>query len=235
MHLVLALDGELRIRSGARGRWQRAAGVLTAPDVAHALDAEGRDTLLVFLDPESQAGAALRSTFEGPYRLLDAAERDLLGQGADPLRIMQADGVAWTRDVVETLGAAAPKPARIVHPRVRKLLRHLQTLPPGADTSLDALGAAVGLSSGRLMHAFTESIGIPIRPYLAWLKVQRATLAIVTGQPLARAAQFAGFSDAAHMTRSFRRMLGMTPSVLVRARQPADPRPEARGRPQRGT
>jgi AraC-like DNA-binding protein len=73
------------------------------------------------------------------------------------------------------------------------------------------------------MHAFTESIGIPIRPYLAWLKVQRATFAIVSGEPLARAAPFAGFSDAAHMSRSFRRMLGMPPSVLMRARQPADP------------
>jgi transcriptional regulator GlxA family with amidase domain len=72
------------------------------------------------------------------------------------------------------------------------------------------------------MHAFTESIGIPLRRYLAWLRLQRAAAAIVGGTPLAEAALAAGFSDAAHMSRTFRAMLGMTPSSLREAvRTPA--------------
>ena len=58
------------------------------------------------------------------------------------------------------------------------------------------------------MHVFTESIGIPLRPYLSWLRVQRAAMAIVNGSLLGEAAHTAGFADASHMTRTFKRMLG---------------------------
>jgi AraC-like DNA-binding protein len=105
---------------------------------------------------------------------------------------------------------------------VRGLLRHLRALPPGGDTSLASLAAVVGLSPGRLMHVFTESIGVPLRPYLLWLKLQRAAAAVSTGVPLGEAAHLAGFADAAHMSRTFRRTFGVPPSALrPSALQPA--------------
>jgi transcriptional regulator GlxA family with amidase domain len=120
------------------------------------------------------------------------------------------------------------KPQRRVHPRVRKLLRLLRTAAEESDTSLEALATAVGLSPGRLMHVFTASIGIPLRPYLAWLKLQRAAGAIVSGAPLGEAAHAAGFADSAHMSRTFRRMFGVAPSALQAKRaQPVDSRPAA--------
>jgi transcriptional regulator GlxA family with amidase domain len=64
------------------------------------------------------------------------------------------------------------------------------------------------------MHAFTESVGIPLRPYLAWLKLQRAAAGVAAGRQLAQVAVSAGFADAAHMTRAFRRMFGTAPSAL---------------------
>jgi len=219
MHLLLALDGLLRVRD--EGAWSTAAGVLTAPDVAHSIDARGVTVLLVFFDPESDAGNAIRAAFTGPTRRLTAAERDRLALDLDPMHIMRAGGVAWARHTAEVLGAAALPAKRRVHPRVRALLRHLQSLPPDGDTSLDALARAVDLSPSRLMHAFTESIGLPLRPYLAWLRLQRAAAGITMGLPLAQAAAAAGFADGAHMTRAFRRMFGMTPSMLRRPPQSA--------------
>ncbi|ADO70554.1 Transcriptional regulator, AraC family [Stigmatella aurantiaca DW4/3-1] len=213
MHLVLGLDGPLRVRV-ADAPWVHLAGVLTAPDVPHCLDAEGREVLLVFLDPESEVGASLAAALTGPIRGLSAAERDTLAREADPSRLMGPEGAAWTRRVVEVLGAGALPPSRSIHPRVRRVLRLLHELPPGQDASLATLAAQVRLSPGRLMHAFTESIGLPLRPYLAWLRLQRAAAAIVSGMPLGDAAQAAGFADSAHMSRTFRRMLGMSPSAL---------------------
>ncbi|WP_394841413.1 AraC family transcriptional regulator [Pendulispora brunnea] len=216
MHIVLALEGSLAIT--AKGSAPiRAAGVLTAPDVPHALDAEGVEVLLVFLEPESDVGSALRAVLSGPVRVVSPEERDQLVGDADPMSIMQSGGVAWTERAANVLGGAPAREApRPMHPRVRKLLKLLRTMPPESDTSLEGLAEAVSLSPGRLMHAFSDSIGVPLRPYLAWLKLQRAAAAIVSGMPLAQAAHAAGFADAAHMTRTFRRMFGMSPSVLIR-------------------
>jgi len=213
MHLVLA-DRALRVRTGRD--WIDAAGVLTAPDVAHEIDATGSEVLLVFIDPESDVGDALRPVLDGPIRTVSAAERDAL-HDVDPLALMQGGGVAWSARVVATLGGRALARRPAIHPKVRKLLRTLPALPSDADTSLPALAAAVGLSPGRLMHAFSESIGLPLRPYLAWLRLQRAAAAIVGGAPLSQAAVDAGFADGAHMTRTFRRMLGMPPRMLMPA------------------
>ncbi|MGQ0507197.1 MAG: helix-turn-helix domain-containing protein [Myxococcaceae bacterium] len=211
LHLVLAVEGELRVKTG--GRWVRAAGVLTAPDQTHAIDAKGVKILLCFLDPESEAGRALVPLVGDGVRVLSATERDAIAAGFDPMAIMGAGGAEWIRGVVTTLGGS-PRSARTVHPRVKKLLRALRELPPDADLSLERLARDVSLSPGRLMHAFTESIGIPLRPYLAWVRLQRAASAIVTGTPLSQAALDSGFSDSAHMSRAFRSMLGLPPSAL---------------------
>jgi AraC-like DNA-binding protein len=214
LHLLLAVTGSLSVRAGGATRAQRAAGVLTAPDAEHAVEASGVEVVLVFLEPESAAGNALQAALEGPVRLIDSRERDALLRDLEPLSLMQHGGVEWTRRAVSVLGASTPGEPTRVHPKVKKLLRLLPTLTNEDDTSLDELAARVGLSSGRLMHTFSESIGIPLRPYLAWLRLQRAAAAIASGVPLAEAAARAGFADAAHMSRTFRRMLGVAPSSL---------------------
>jgi AraC-like DNA-binding protein len=212
MHFVLSVEGTLRASAGTTSA--EAAGVVTAPDVEHAIDAGGGDVLLVFLDPESDAGRRLVSTLTTPVRWITAAERDALVRDSDPQEIIGPKGAAWTERAVEILGGEQPAAQRLMHPRVRKLLRLVAMRPVDDESSLDALATEVGLSPSRLMHVFTESLGIPLRPYLAWLKLQRAAHAISTGRPLADAAYAAGFADAAHMTRTFRKMFGVTPSSL---------------------
>lgn len=213
MHLLLALDGSLAVETEGSD-WRRAAGVLTAPDVAHAIDAVGVEILLVFVDPESAVGTAMRGALaHEPVLLVTPAQRTALATTADPLRIMLEEGATWlaraARILDVPLGERPP-----MHPRVRRALRLLKDLPNDADLSLATLAEQVGLSPSRLMHAFTESIGLPLRPYITWLRLQRSAAAIARGSRLTDAALAGGFSDAAHMTRTFRRMLGMPPSEL---------------------
>ena len=82
-------------------------------------------------------------------------------------------------------------------------------------TSLSHLARIAGLSPSRFMHAFTESTGIPLRPYLRLLRVRRAIAALHAGRTVTESAHRAGFSDAAHLTRSVGRTFGVTPSTLV--------------------
>jgi AraC-like DNA-binding protein len=214
MHVLVGLDGDLSFRQGTRGPSKRAPALITAPDVLHAIDAKGRETLLVFIDPDSEHGAILRACVRGVQALDASTRKALLAAGDDPMHIMTDGGAAWTANAVAAIAGTTRPRIHRTHPRVRKLLRVLRALPSDADTSLESLARLVGLSPSRLMHAFTTSIGTPLRPYLAWLRLQRAAAAIVGGASLVTAAHDAGFSDAAHMTRTFRRMFGMTPSSL---------------------
>jgi AraC-like DNA-binding protein len=213
MHFILPVQGTLKFRTQGASSWRDAAGVLTRPDAVHSVDARGIEVLLVFLDPESDVGSALSAQLAEPLRALTEGERGFLIAEADPRGIVREGGAAWTARALAALGGQAPGPARPIHPRVRRLLRVLRSGVTD-ETSLERLAEQVGISPSRLMHVFTESIGVPLRPYLAWLRLQRAASAIVEGAPLALAAQSAGFSDAAHMSRTFRRMFGVTPSAL---------------------
>ncbi len=107
-----------------------------------------------------------------------------------------------------------------IHPGVNRVLRYLrESLGVSEDFSLGKLAEISRLSRSRLMHVFTESVGVPIRPYVLWLRLQRAACDLMAGASVTAAAQNAGFSDAAHLTRTFRRMLGTTPSDLALRRR----------------
>jgi AraC-like DNA-binding protein len=104
----------------------------------------------------------------------------------------------------------------MLDPRIARVLAHVrQHLGTPVDLSLNALAAVSGLSRSRFMHLFTESLGVPLRPYVLWLRLQRAACDVMHGVPVTTAAHRAGFADAAHLTRTFRRMLGATPSELA--------------------
>lgn len=217
-HLLVGLDGDLAV-TGAEGSSRRGGAALTAPDAPHAVDARGTRALVVFVDPESAAGERLLAAFgRGAPEVFEDREAARLRQLLDPAGpvLREPDG-AVARAL--SLRGDAVVPPRQRHPGVRRVLRHLREAPPGADSSLAALARVAGLSPGRFMHAFTADVGIPLRPYLRWLKLERAAAALGAGRPLGEAAYAAGFSDAAHMTRTFRSMFGVAPSDAVRRSQ----------------
>jgi AraC-like DNA-binding protein len=104
-----------------------------------------------------------------------------------------------------------------IHPGVRRVLTYLdQHELDRSNASLKRLAQIAALSPSRLMHVFTISLGIPLRPYVSWLRVQRAAWAIASGHTVTEAAHSACFADAPHLTRTFRRTLGITPRGLAR-------------------
>ena len=110
------------------------------------------------------------------------------------------------------------------HPRVNRVLRSIPVrLARDNDVSLKTLADVAGLSPSRFMHVFTASVGMPLRPYILNLRLERACRELAAGGSVTFAACVAGFSDAAHLTRTFRRVLGTTPSRLfprIRAGSP---------------
>jgi AraC-like DNA-binding protein len=213
VQLVMALDGALRFRERPRQRWTTCAAVLVRPDAWHEVNARGTDVLIAFVDAESELGAALaeRTAVDvTPVPMATVAEwRAQLG---DSVSLTAARVEPW---VTTTLLSDRRQPS--IDHRVKRVLRDLPNrLAKAGAVSLDAVAASVRLSPSRFLHLFTTSVGVPLRPYVLWLRLQCGASELARGQSVADAAHAAGFSDAAHFTRTFRRMIGATPRQVLR-------------------
>jgi AraC-like DNA-binding protein len=211
VQLVMALDGTLRFRQGQRQRWTTCSAVLVRPDARHEVDARGTDVLIAFVDAESELGAALATrtpSLVSPIPPATVGEwRTQLGEAGS---LTAARVEPW---VTGTL-LCDRRPPSIDH-RVQRVLRNLPNRLAEADAvSLEAVAASVGLSPSRFLHLFTASVGVPLRPYVLWLRLQCGARELARGRSVADAAYAAGFSDAAHFTRTFRRMIGATPRQI---------------------
>ena len=79
------------------------------------------------------------------------------------------------------------------------------------DVGLDELAAAAGLSASRLARVFKAAKGLPPHAYHGYLRVRRAQALLRAGMSVAEAAVDCGFVDQAHLTRAFKRHVGVTP------------------------
>jgi AraC-like DNA-binding protein len=212
VQLVMAITGALRARRTRVDQWLESAAVLVRPDAAHEVDARDVPVLIAFVDAVSELGAALLHQSRADITCISAAKgarwRKTLGAAKD---LSEVRVETWVR--AELLHRRRPVtiPAQVA--RVLDYLR--QQIGISEDLSLAALARVARLSPSRLMHVFTASVGVPIRPYVLWLRIQVASSELVRGARVAEAAQRAGFADAAHLARTFRRMLGATPSEIA--------------------
>ncbi|NNJ72330.1 MAG: helix-turn-helix transcriptional regulator [Enterobacterales bacterium] len=99
--------------------------------------------------------------------------------------------------------------------RILKLLSKLNNCLPGEclkPTSWKATEVAdsLHLSESRFLHLFSEQMGIAWRPFLLWHRMICAINAVVNGSSATDAAHLAGFSDSAHLSRTFRNLFGMS-------------------------
>jgi len=210
VQLVMAMRGTLLIRSRSDDPWTRCGAVLVRADTLREVDARDTMVLIGFVDSESELGAALGERIEGGMSCISepkvARWRRVLGPVPTAARVER-----WVRTQLLHRRSAVR-----IHPGVSPVLKHLrEKLGVSNNFSLKTLAGLSGLSQSRFMHVFTESMGIPLRPYTLWLRLQRACCDLMAGASVTAAAHSAGFSDAAHLTRTFRRMLGMTPTDLA--------------------
>ncbi|WP_046710072.1 helix-turn-helix transcriptional regulator, partial [Streptomyces europaeiscabiei] len=82
-----------------------------------------------------------------------------------------------------------------------------------APPSLADLATDLGLSRYQLLRAFRTTMGMPPYAWLAQHRVSRARGLLEAGARPAEVAGQVGFADQAHMTRWFRRVLGVTPAA----------------------
>jgi AraC family transcriptional regulator len=123
-------------------------------------------------------------------------------------------------------GAGAPLvpagcPRRGLSPSERRRLMGYIEDHLDQNLSLSTLARVIDKSPSHLKALFRRSMGLPVHEYVIQRRVERAkTLLLQAELPAAEIALASGFAHQSHMARCMRRVLGLTPTALLRSAVP---------------
>lgn len=234
--LLLVDHGLVRYRLEGREHLAGPGDVtLLPPRVPHdgaPATAAGFRKRVVYLDADALPPALVAAAVERPHRTSEPLRRDvselcdsLTHTGPSRSRADSAQGLddvlagvtaAWT-DMAVPPRAPVPGP-RDATPRAERL-RELLDAGLGAGLTLQEAARALGGSPSALGHAFTRRFGMSPHRYLVSRRLDRARDLLLAGRPPAEVAAVTGFHDQAHLTRHFKRLLGLPPGAWAASAQ----------------
>ena len=217
IQISLAMEGSFRIQADAWPEARETRGMVVMPDRRHRFDGCGASVATLFVEPNSARGAALRKRFAGfDIALLPEAEAH------EAVRYLHARYTAAAPDglmaqfaqgaVCRIAGNPAMAPSEDRRITAALAWMHARLAMP---IRLEEVAAMVHLSPGRFRHLFVAQTGTSLRAWLLWARMAYAVEYAFQGYSWTEAAHEAGFADAAHLTRTCRRMFGVAPTMLV--------------------
>lgn len=134
-----------------------------------------------------------------------------LSHNGDPLEV-ESRFIATLAQLVKRYGEVRPqeRPLGQEHTAVQRAKTYLED-HFDQPISLSDVADHVALSPYYLLRVFHAEVGLPPHAYLQDVRVRRAQQLIENGQPLADVALSVGFSNQSHLTRRFKRIVGLTP------------------------
>ena len=94
---------------------------------------------------------------------------------------------------------------------------------------LGVLARSLGVTRFQVIRNFKRFTGLTPGAYIRMRRLQLATALIEKGADLSEAATAAGFADQSHLTRTFRKVRGITPNMYRQALQLSAAMPTGRG------
>jgi AraC-like DNA-binding protein len=168
----------------------------------------GQRTAPLFLRHPTSADPLLVQRFAALHRALaqpdDRIARETLWRQA-VIALAQRVGI-------EPL-ATLPVPKE---PRAVQIVRDYLVAHATESPSLHELARLVDLHPSYLVRCFHQAVGLPPHAYLIQLRVRLARQLLREGMPPAAVAVHLGFADQSHLTRHFRRIVGLTPARYAR-------------------
>lgn len=228
--ITVSLEGALRYRA-ADSDWVESTTCVARSNAEFAIEGGSARVVNLQLDVEKGESRLLHALEGGQSQLMS-----LRDEVAEPLRAALRAHLSTPkpsgRELQRLVFAAlhqGPIPKARFDVRITRVLTRLKDSLPLAPSTAE-LAAEVELSEGRLIHLFSEQLGVPLRRYVMWLRVRYLMFFMAMGQTLTDAAHAAGFADSAHFSRVYREMFGFPPSKLLRSDkvriQPEAPEPE---------
>jgi AraC-like DNA-binding protein len=151
----------------------------------------------------------------GLVRQTDAAFR-MIGPDATPLQAQSCAVELVAQMAFELLDD--PRPARVKLGSARAVERARECLHEADDgwVDLDTLSGEAGISRFHLLRSFKQKYGLPPHAYQIGLRLGKAQRLLRRGVPVAQVAVECGFTDQSHLSRHFKKTLGVTPGRFAR-------------------
>jgi len=217
MQIAFGSEQGICFRPSDREDWTEYEGVVIASRQPHAMDSSRVPFgAVLFVEPETREGRALAERYlHGGISPLSADLRKAIAPALFSTwreeRSRPALIEAAKRVVHELTGGV--EPSVVSDERIIRAIAFINSHLDGQLTLEEVAGEAF-LSPSRFRHLFVEETGMALRPYILWRRFLHVWDLIMTGSSLSAAAHAAGFADAAHLTRTSRRMFGFPPSAL---------------------
>ncbi len=181
----------------AEGSAHTAPGLITRPGYRHVLQPCDAVTL-VHIAPQLPLATALLAAADGAgTSLLDPSVTAALRQAVT------------LEDCLAALTQLAPAWNPVLDPRIAQALDWLVSAT--ASDAIAQAAAMCGVSDSRLRTLARASLGTSLSQCLIWRKLETSGRAMVAGAALAEAAYAGGFADQAHLSRTMRKVFGITP------------------------
>jgi len=195
----------------------KAKGVIIKSNAFHEIKSDSLLSISIFIDPETDIGKQISSLFNKAtvLKLKNETSNELLNFLSNSLENH------FTEAEIKNVFAKTLVDHDISHihslvidQRIEQVLNHIKCSSNYDVKFVDLLNLS-SLSESRLIHLFKKEIGITIRKYILWCRINLALKAIATNKTLKMSAEQAGFTDAAHFNRTFVSMFGINPSILL--------------------
>lgn len=217
VQLVIGVDTPF-LSKNKEGKWVACPNLLVAPNHAHECDASGIEILSIIIEQESLLGESItqgllqdQPSFTYPPQAIEALNV--------PLTLQLIQSREWLKLHQLIVDFFTPKKAyslQTVDKRIQQVLQHIKNHLQ-TDITSDTLTEIACLSESRLLHLFKAQVGLPIRNFILWCRIKAAfELMMQDKHNLTQIAYEVGFADAAHMTRTFQKVLGIPPSMITK-------------------
>lgn len=214
LQLTYGLERPFLARLHASDPWTETRSACFAPHSAHQIDSQGCLLAHLFIEmPQAvqsncttlQAGFGDLPEFQPLANSLASAQRQAL------------DMVTALQIRKNWLSCALPPGRTSDGPdkRISAVLDYIAATH-GVACNGASLAKLVHLSASRLTHLFRQQMGMSLSRYLLWSRMVDAVSIVAEGENMTTAAHASGFADLAHMSRTFRSMMGVAPSELQR-------------------
>jgi AraC-like DNA-binding protein len=202
---------------------ERSRVTLLPPYVAHdgrSVTASGFRKRVFYLEPDRIDVTLLGQAVDRPEGVdpaLRAAVDGLHRALAHPGEELEAEVrlALVTERLRRHLARREPAPTPRREPALASRLRELLDAHLVDGITLESAAATLGAAPSHLVRAFAQETGIPPHRYLTGRRVDLARRRLLGGERPADVAVAVGFYDQAHLTRHFRRVLGVTPGAFA--------------------